>query len=351
MVFLIICSFANFFYVVDRNMKTTGQGRYYDQYTSDEVNDIDHSIVDVIISIYMMGALGDFDSTIYRVGYDRYFAFFMFVLATFIISVVFMNMLIAIMGDTFGQVLEVAEESGLREQVVLIADHAWLLDLKKIFKGQKYIILVKPSTSSQESDNAVVDQCKETETTIVKRLERLQDFVGKRVDSVDTNTRFLLKYQQMSIETVTKRVKSLDKMFKETIEEVDQEYQDLTDEQKEVLKQQKKKKNEILQLLNSQTSGQTLTIDKVQEVALNWMELADKDGNGELDFQEFYDFFSKIEDIVVTEQEIRQIFDDFDGSGNGYLSVEEFARAIYQAVLADQDEYSDDEYGLEQQDI
>jgi hypothetical protein len=102
MVFLIICSFANFYYVVDRNMKTTGQGRYYDQYTSDPENGIDHSIVDVIISIYMMGALGDFDSTIYRVGYDRYFAFAMFVLATFIISVVFMNMLIAIMGDTFG---------------------------------------------------------------------------------------------------------------------------------------------------------------------------------------------------------------------------------------------------------
>lgn len=83
----------------------------------------------------MMGALGDFDSTRYRVGYDKYFAMFMFLLATFIISVVFMNMLIAIMGETFGQVLEVAEESGLREQVVLIEDHAWLLDPKKIFKG------------------------------------------------------------------------------------------------------------------------------------------------------------------------------------------------------------------------
>jgi hypothetical protein len=44
------------------------------------------------------------------------------------------------------------------------------------------------------------------------------------VDSVDTNTCFLLKYQQMSIETVTKRVKSLDAMFKETIEEVDEEF-------------------------------------------------------------------------------------------------------------------------------
>jgi hypothetical protein len=50
----------------------------------------------------MMGALGDFDSTVYRMGYDRYFAVGMFLLATFIISVVFMNMLIAIMGETFG---------------------------------------------------------------------------------------------------------------------------------------------------------------------------------------------------------------------------------------------------------
>jgi len=62
-----------------------------------------------------MGALGDFDSTIYRVGYDKYYAFAMFVLATFIIAVVFMNMLIAIMGETFGAVTEAAEESGLRE--------------------------------------------------------------------------------------------------------------------------------------------------------------------------------------------------------------------------------------------
>jgi len=39
----------------------------------------------------------------------------MFFLATFIISVVFMNMLIAIMGETFGTVTDEAEESGLNE--------------------------------------------------------------------------------------------------------------------------------------------------------------------------------------------------------------------------------------------
>ena len=125
----------------------------------------------------MMGALGDFDSTRYRKGYDKYFSMMMFLMATFIICVVFMNMLIAIMGETFGQVLEVSEESGLREQVVLIEDHAWLLDPRKIFKGQKYIIKVMPSTSNAESDDIVVDNIKEAEHTVVKKIHRLQGFI------------------------------------------------------------------------------------------------------------------------------------------------------------------------------
>jgi len=101
MVLIIILSFANFFYVVDRNLVLADNGtRYYAQYTSND--DVDHSIVDVLISIYMMGALGDFDSEIYRTGYDWYYVMAMFLAATFIISVVFMNMLIAIMGETFG---------------------------------------------------------------------------------------------------------------------------------------------------------------------------------------------------------------------------------------------------------
>jgi len=83
----------------------------------------------------MLGALGDFDSGRYKNGNDRYNALGMFLLATFIISVVFMNMLIAIMGETFSQVTEAAVTTGLREQIGLISDHAWLIDLKTIFHG------------------------------------------------------------------------------------------------------------------------------------------------------------------------------------------------------------------------
>ena len=49
-----------------------------------------------------MGALGAFDSGKFTNGFDKIAAMSMFLLATFIIAVVFMNMLIAIMGETFG---------------------------------------------------------------------------------------------------------------------------------------------------------------------------------------------------------------------------------------------------------
>lgn len=115
----------------------------------------DNGIADVLVSVYMLGALGDFDWSIYAKGPGRYRVTFMFIVATFFIQVVFMNMLIAIMGDTFAQVLEKSVESGIKEQVSLIADHDWLLDLAKIFNGKKYIIRVQASSSSEGSGDPI----------------------------------------------------------------------------------------------------------------------------------------------------------------------------------------------------
>ena len=64
----------------------------------------------------------------------------MFLLATFMNCVVFMNMLVAIMGQTFSDVTEAAEESGLFEQITLIEDFAALVDHNIKFNKCRYII-------------------------------------------------------------------------------------------------------------------------------------------------------------------------------------------------------------------
>ena len=62
-------------------------------------------------------------------------------------------MLIAIMGETFGNVLESAEQNGLREQVNIMADFVWIINLDKLFKDKKYIIKVKPVADNEGLDN------------------------------------------------------------------------------------------------------------------------------------------------------------------------------------------------------
>lgn len=80
----------------------------------------------------------------------------MFLLSTFMTQVVFMNMLIAIMGDTYNAVYDGAVENGLRERVALMDDHLWLIDLQKEFKNQKYVLIVKPSNDFNETPAPVI---------------------------------------------------------------------------------------------------------------------------------------------------------------------------------------------------
>ena len=74
----------------------------------------------------------------------------MFLLATYLVSIIFMNMLIAIMGETYENVTDIRIENGLQEQVNLISNHYWLLNLNQIFKGQKYIMRMTLGTPEGE---------------------------------------------------------------------------------------------------------------------------------------------------------------------------------------------------------
>ena len=99
-----------------------------------------------MIAMYLL-ALGEFDMDGFKKGPNVYFAWFFFLLGTFLVLVVFMNMLIAMMGETFSKVQLIQEETALLEQVQLIEDHIWLIDLKKEYEYKKYIIRLCPDIS------------------------------------------------------------------------------------------------------------------------------------------------------------------------------------------------------------
>ena len=91
--------------------------------------------------MYML-TLGDFNYKNFSKGKDNMLLWVFFLLGTFICLIVFFNMVVAIMGNTFGNVLEVQEESALYEQLQLIEDFLWLVNPKDTFKGMKYIVCV-----------------------------------------------------------------------------------------------------------------------------------------------------------------------------------------------------------------
>lgn len=58
---------------------------------------------------------------------DNALCWIIFLIATVVLQLIFMNMLIAIMGETFGRVSESMEQSALHEKVNMINDNIFVL--------------------------------------------------------------------------------------------------------------------------------------------------------------------------------------------------------------------------------
>lgn len=124
-----------------------------------------------MIHAYLTG-LGDFNKDNYSIS-DDVIVWVMFLLATFLVQLVFMNMLIAIMGESFGRITAIQEQSTLKEICGMIDDCHWLLEISDVFKSNRYILWLTPASTDKSG-------------TVVERLiAQLQDFVGERADETD----------------------------------------------------------------------------------------------------------------------------------------------------------------------
>ena len=62
------------------------------------------------------------------------------------------------------------------------------------------------------------------------------------------------------------------------------------------------------------------------------MQLVDKNNQGGIDLTEFYRSFNSIDDFVISDQDVINIFKMFDVNGDGDISIQELAKAISRTI-------------------
>lgn len=138
MIFLVICiaMFSNTVLMFDQSRKLQDN----DAVITDEVFGIPW--IDAFVRSYLIG-LGEFAMDNFNEGNDGWLIWIFFLLSTFVTQLVFMNLLIAIMGDTFDRVQEVKIQAAAKEKIAMITDFVWVLDLQEEFKDSKYVLVVE----------------------------------------------------------------------------------------------------------------------------------------------------------------------------------------------------------------
>lgn len=78
-------------------------------------------------------------------------------------------------------------------------------------------MVMSPGVGELSTENQVVEQIQDDGQGLIKQMSKLQNIMLKRIDQIDTNTRYLLKFQFDSITKVSKKLKNVDKMLMEEL--------------------------------------------------------------------------------------------------------------------------------------
>ena len=102
--------------------------------------------------------LGEFNTDGFSMHPDTAELYFLFVFTTFITQVTFLNMLIAIMGDTFDKVIDNRPTYSLKNKLMLMADMQSIIAQETdatIADSNVFLYVIQPSSQNEEE---VVDE-------------------------------------------------------------------------------------------------------------------------------------------------------------------------------------------------
>jgi hypothetical protein len=160
-------AFANAFFLLDGGR--TGTIGSEDRITGD-------NWFETLIYTYLTG-LGEFNADDYAGTTHSGFLYLYFILCTILVQIVLLNLLIAIMGDTFDRVQEQRHESQLKEKCRLISENWYWLNQKKTFKRTKYITVANLESADGTNSSSWEGKLANLKNYFTTSLNGVQDSV------------------------------------------------------------------------------------------------------------------------------------------------------------------------------
>eukprot|EP00347_Sterkiella_histriomuscorum_P007705 403347881 len=161
-----LLAFANGFYLLAQNQLYQGQDKSQVSYWN---------VLGAIRYVYL-ASIGEFDHSSFDEVKEEHLLWIYLVITTIFQLIVLLNMLIAIMSQTFGRVAETAKPSIQRERLQLIIENWFLPQINNIDKV-KYLISIQSNTgaeSSEEIISNIASQLNETTAYLKQSLDKIQ---------------------------------------------------------------------------------------------------------------------------------------------------------------------------------
>lgn len=170
---IIMAAFITIFYVFSCNL--TDEERAKDPYLQ---NYTGIRFVDAMITVYFI-TVGEFYYDNYSKGPNWMLIWPMFIACNFLMAIVFMNMLIAMMAETFAQVNSTKLESEIEQNIALICDYQDLVDVSEKFANKKYIIFATPAVTDTHREVDLEEEIEDLGNTVTKAFNRKIDEVER----------------------------------------------------------------------------------------------------------------------------------------------------------------------------
>jgi hypothetical protein len=172
------------------------------------------NFVMTFIYSYRMG-IGDFDFDSFGAEKSSFLLYILFMISTLFILLILLNMLIAMMGDTFDRVQETSESNMLKEFTEMMIENEYLFNRKKLFKGMNYIIVIQNEKASQSGGfswegkiNYLKKFIEESFIKSTKENKEMKEVLIKQIDDKSDLNEMVMKVKEIE-RNVNSKVESL----------------------------------------------------------------------------------------------------------------------------------------------